>query len=139
MSVFLTPELRPFLGGTYFPPIGLYGQPSFASVLKAVVQRWTTSQADIEKSGEKILEALLMGESIDEAGSSTKSKEKIFGGALKLAFDYFQSAFDKNDGGFSSKVSRGCISQCCRSTKISDCCQFKLLARVSLGYGSIKE
>ena len=36
MSVFLTPELKPFLGGTYFPPKDSFGRPSFLTILKAV-------------------------------------------------------------------------------------------------------
>ena len=36
MSVFLTPELKPFVGGTYFPPDDTFGRPGFATVLKNI-------------------------------------------------------------------------------------------------------
>src|SRR6187551_1337285 len=40
MSVFLTPALEPFYGGTYFPPRGMYGRPGFAEVLGALAKAW---------------------------------------------------------------------------------------------------
>ncbi len=40
MSVFLTPDLQPFYGGTYFPPRGMYGRPGFAEVLSALAKAW---------------------------------------------------------------------------------------------------
>ncbi len=40
MSVFLTPEGKPFYGGTYFPPTPRYGMPSFREVLRAVSEAW---------------------------------------------------------------------------------------------------
>ena len=39
MSVFLTPELRPFMGGTYFPPKDSFRQPAFSTVLKAIAEQ----------------------------------------------------------------------------------------------------
>ena len=39
MSVFLTPELEPFSGGTYFPPTDRFGQPGFATVLKSIAKQ----------------------------------------------------------------------------------------------------
>ncbi len=43
MSVWLTPELKPIFGGTYFPPQGLYGRPSFLSVLQQLDTVTTTA------------------------------------------------------------------------------------------------
>ena len=40
MSVWLTPDLQPFYGGTYFPPDGRYGRPGFASVLAEISRAW---------------------------------------------------------------------------------------------------
>src|SRR5260370_42320871 len=47
MSVWLTPELKPFVGGTYFPPEDRYGQPGFKKVLERVAAAW---KPDHEKS-----------------------------------------------------------------------------------------
>lgn len=38
MSVFLTPKLKPFVGGTYFPPQDQYGRPGFATLLKSIAK-----------------------------------------------------------------------------------------------------
>src|SRR5260221_5454429 len=49
MSVFLTPELRPFQAGTYFPPDDGYGRPGFKRVLRTLAEWWTTRRADINE------------------------------------------------------------------------------------------
>ncbi|MEK6602216.1 MAG: thioredoxin domain-containing protein [Candidatus Binatota bacterium] len=58
MTVFLTPEGKPFYGGTYFPPEDRYGVPGFPKVLKSVAQAYRERPQDIEKSVGQILEAL---------------------------------------------------------------------------------
>lgn len=58
MTVFLTPEGKPFYGGTYFPPEDRYGVPGFPKVLKAVAQAYRERPQDVEKSVGQILEAL---------------------------------------------------------------------------------
>ena len=58
MSVFLTPELQPFTGGTYFPPIDVQGRPSFTTVLKAVAQAWQLRKAQIRAQGADIIQQL---------------------------------------------------------------------------------
>src|SRR5688572_1316192 len=44
MSVFLAPDQRPFFAGTYFPPTGAYGRPSFSTVLERIAELWRTSR-----------------------------------------------------------------------------------------------
>ena len=39
MSVFLTPELKPFIGGTYFPPQDSFGRPGFATILQSIAEQ----------------------------------------------------------------------------------------------------
>ena len=51
MSVFLTPDGRPFYGGTYFPDTPRHGLPSFRQVLEGVRAAWTTQRAELEQSG----------------------------------------------------------------------------------------
>lgn len=48
LSVFLTPALKPFFGGTYFPPRARWGRPGFIDVLKSLSQAWTTRRADVQ-------------------------------------------------------------------------------------------
>ncbi len=54
MSVFLTPDGKPFYGGTYFPPTPRYGMPSFREVLHAVSDAWQTRRDEVLKSSENI-------------------------------------------------------------------------------------
>jgi len=58
MSVFLTPDLKPFYGGTYFPPVPRYGMPSFLEVLEGIQQVWQTNRQNIESVAEKVSEYL---------------------------------------------------------------------------------
>jgi uncharacterized protein YyaL (SSP411 family) len=55
MNMFLTPQLKPFFGGTYFPPGRRHGLPSFSDVLAAVQEAWTSRRADLERQAEALL------------------------------------------------------------------------------------
>ena len=48
MSCFLTPDLKPFLGGTYFPPQDAYGRPGFKTVLTRIAEVWKQKKDDIK-------------------------------------------------------------------------------------------
>ena len=54
MSVFLTPDLKPFFGGTYFPPDDRYGRPSFEQVLKAVADAWQNRRQAIAETADQL-------------------------------------------------------------------------------------
>src|SRR5215212_4883107 len=58
MSVWLTPELKPFVGGTYFPPEDRWGQPGFNKVLQRIAAAWKQNPEKIAEQGTKIVEAL---------------------------------------------------------------------------------
>jgi len=58
MSVFLTPELQPFIGGTYFPPEDRHGMPAFRTLLQRVHDAWTTRRDEIERSAGRLTEQL---------------------------------------------------------------------------------
>ncbi len=51
MSVFLTPDLEPFYGGTYFPPRGLYGRPGFPQVLSGLAKAWKEDRKNLVQRG----------------------------------------------------------------------------------------
>lgn len=51
MSVFLTPNLEPLAGGTYFPPEDMFGRPGFKTVLNNIAEQWKTKQTAIASSG----------------------------------------------------------------------------------------
>src|SRR5690349_21731841 len=58
MSVWLTPELQPFFGGTYFPPENRWGRPGFESVLTQLAAAWKSQRGQISDSAREILEQL---------------------------------------------------------------------------------
>jgi uncharacterized protein YyaL (SSP411 family) len=58
MSVWLTPELKPFYGGTYFPPEDRWGRPGFVAILTALAQAWANEQEQLLAEGDRVAEAL---------------------------------------------------------------------------------
>jgi uncharacterized protein YyaL (SSP411 family) len=58
MSVFLTPELRPFYAGTYFPPVRRYNMPAFKDVLVSLAGAWREQKDEIDRVGSQIMEYL---------------------------------------------------------------------------------
>jgi len=58
MSVFLTPDLQPFYGGTYFPPEARHGLPSFRQVLSGLAKAWQTQRAEITQISTQLTEQI---------------------------------------------------------------------------------
>ena len=65
MSVFMTPEGKPFHGGTYFPPEPRHGMPSFQQVLTAVHDAWTNRRVELESGAGRLTEAIQAADSLD--------------------------------------------------------------------------
>ncbi|BCW97925.1 MAG: thioredoxin domain-containing protein [Armatimonadota bacterium] len=59
LSVFLTPDLRPFYAGTYFPPIDAYGRPGFPRLLQAIAQAYRERREDVEASCSDLSQAIV--------------------------------------------------------------------------------
>lgn len=55
MSVFLSPDLEPIAGGTYFPPEDMFGRPGFKTVLRNIAEQWKTKHSVVVKSGQHFL------------------------------------------------------------------------------------
>ncbi len=93
MTMFLTPDRKPFYGGTYFPPEDRQGMPGFPRVLMGVSQAYRDRPEDVEKSVTQILAAL---QRMSESQETTKdfSKSIIAEGADKVA-----RAYDADNGG----------------------------------------
>ncbi len=58
MTVFLTPDGKPFYGGTYFPPEPRYGMPGFRQLLLAIADAWRNRRRELELAGERLAELL---------------------------------------------------------------------------------
>jgi uncharacterized protein YyaL (SSP411 family) len=94
MSVWLTPELKPFYGGTYFPPTSRWGRPGFVEVLQQIAHVWRTERAKIDESAESVTQQL-------QAGERSSATEAIPGvAALERTALQFKQAFDTKNGGF---------------------------------------
>ncbi len=95
MSVWLTPDLKPFVGGTYFPPEDRYGQPGFTKVLHRIADAWEKDRAKIVESGNQIVAALARSNAVP-GKEADQPNEKM----LEIAYDQLVATFDKEEGGF---------------------------------------
>ncbi len=98
MTVFLTPELKPFFGGTYFPPESKYGRPGFHELLNNIQDAWVNRRADIEKSADQ-LTGMLKVEFPPADKAPLPSKEELATLYRQWLPDYSQR-FDPTWGGF---------------------------------------
>jgi len=97
MTVFLTPGLKPFYGGTYFPPDDRYGRPGFPRILEAVSQFYRDRRSDAEEQGDKLKARLV------ELAGFTSSGETLETGLLDKAFTGIAASYDAANGGFGAQ------------------------------------
>src|SRR2546421_6581364 len=95
MSVWLTPDLKPFVGGTYFPPEDRYGQPGFTKVLERIASAWKQNHEKIAEQGSKILEALR-----ESQNARPEATGKIDNQVFQTAYEQLSRSFDDKEGGF---------------------------------------
>jgi uncharacterized protein YyaL (SSP411 family) len=95
MSVWLTPDLKPFVGGTYFPPEDRYGQPGFTKVLERIAAAWKQNHEKIAEQGSKIVEALRESQS-----AQPEAAAKIDNQVFQTAYEQLSRSFDDKEGGF---------------------------------------
>jgi hypothetical protein len=94
MSVWLTPDLKPFYGGTYFPPTSRWGRPGFVDILREIDRVWRADRAKVQASAEGVLFELRKG-AIRSAAARVPGPE-----ALASALRQFADMFDTRHGGF---------------------------------------
>src|SRR6266446_5845056 len=94
MSVWLTPDLKPFVGGTYFPPEERYGQPGFKKILERIATAWKENHENIVEQGGKIVAAL------QESQSAAKGEAQIDAATLEAAYRQIDRSYDPKEGGF---------------------------------------
>jgi uncharacterized protein YyaL (SSP411 family) len=93
MTVFLTPDGRPFFGGTYFPPEERHGMPSFRRVLESVLETYTRKRGEVESSAKEILESL-------RNRRRNQASVKLESLPIDNAFLQLSDSFDNFNGGF---------------------------------------
>jgi uncharacterized protein YyaL (SSP411 family) len=108
LSAWLTPDLKPFYGGTYFPPENRQGRAGFPAILEAIARGWRDEREKLVAEGERAITALRdyyagerqpAGESGNAAAGDAPLVEAA-GKAFEKGFEYFFEAYDPAHGGF---------------------------------------
>ena len=95
MSVWLTPDLKPFFGGTYFPPQDSYGRPGFQSVLVQIAAAWKNDEKGIrDRAGQIAIDLRSFAEGRIDPGEEPNAA------LLDQGFEQMNASFDPTDGGF---------------------------------------
>ena len=95
MSVWLTPSLEPFYGGTYFPPEGRWGKPGFAELLEEIARVWREEREKVLRSASHIVERLRTLGAAEGGGRGVPPTA-----ILDRAVEEYAGAFDARRGGF---------------------------------------
>ena len=94
MSVFLTPDGRPFYGGTYFPDEPRHGMPSFRQVLESVERAWREQRPEVEAAGGRLVQGL-----VEQARLAAGSDDPT-ASLLETATAAIEASFDPTNGGW---------------------------------------
>ncbi len=97
LTAFLTPEGKPFFGGTYFPPVDRHGRPSFQRVLLTMAEAFANKREEVNESAGSILEAIEHNETLSGHSSALDP------GLLDKLLNSIVSQFDTRNGGFGSQ------------------------------------
>ena len=98
LSVFLTPDLKPFYGGTYFPPTDMQGRPGFGTVLTQISSAWKTRRKEIEHSADSLTQAVRVSAKGNDSDDTVVATVEL----TKKAVDQWKQSFDPKWGGFGS-------------------------------------
>jgi uncharacterized protein YyaL (SSP411 family) len=96
MTVFLSPDGRPFYGGTYFPPEDRHGMPAFGRVMAAVHDAWTNRRQELLEQGSALLQY------IERASQLPRSEDALSEDTLRRAVEVLSRSFDSEWGGFAA-------------------------------------
>ncbi|MGC4074681.1 MAG: thioredoxin domain-containing protein [Nibricoccus sp.] len=109
LSAWLTPDLKPFFGGTYFPPEDRQGRAGFPAVLRAIAKGWRDERDKLVAESARVIELLksrvsgsVEGAEKDQAldAGATADLTEPGGEAFEKCFQYFYETFDAEKGGF---------------------------------------
>ncbi|HVF73910.1 MAG TPA: thioredoxin domain-containing protein [Acidimicrobiales bacterium] len=95
MTVFLTPDGRPFFGGTYFPPRSMHGRPGFVELMQAVAEAWRTERPQVEAQADQLAEAVRSRTTVEGSGGGS-----VAPALLERGYAALRSSFDPEWGGF---------------------------------------
>lgn len=98
MSVWLTPDLKPLVGGTYFPPENVGRRTGFKTILEHIANKWRSDRPSLIRQGDQIAEILSQ-----QASSTASGDTSITAHAIQCStkcFNYFEGTYDHEYGGF---------------------------------------
>ena len=96
-SVFLTPDLKPFYAGTYFPPTDVPGRPGFPTILDAVHEAWVTRETEVIESANQVSDTIALATS---RGFRALTATPLDRSLTAAALDYLRTTYSPTDGGF---------------------------------------
>src|SRR5436305_2485828 len=94
LTAFLTPDGKPFYGGTYFPPVEHYGRPSFRRILASIAEAYKSKRDEVTESAQQVMSAINQAEAF--AGRSSDFSPDVIGKIIDSA----AKMFDVQHGGF---------------------------------------
>jgi uncharacterized protein YyaL (SSP411 family) len=97
MSVFLTPELKPFYGGTYWPPTSSRGMPGFDQILAAVIDAWRHRREHANEAADQLTAAL---QSVSAPANGESGTKHLSLDLINAAVGQLRRSFDSTHGGF---------------------------------------
>jgi len=95
LSVFMTPEAKPFYAGTYFPKTGRMGMPGFMDIISHIASAWANDRGPLLEASEKITKGI-------QPKPSSGSMAELGLDTLQKGYDQLAQAFDSKWGGFGS-------------------------------------
>jgi hypothetical protein len=93
LTIFMTPDRRPFMAGTYFPKESRFGLIGFGELISRVAQAWKTRRGELAEAGDRAAAAL-------QPGGGPPPKERLSAKTLDDAFAELSAGFDEEHGGF---------------------------------------
>lgn len=103
LNVFLTPDAKPFYGGTYFPPAQAFNRPSWTEILSKIVQVWAEQKEDIILQAERLTQHLQTANAFGKIEKKTNAfslQEQKTGEQVHAVFQNIMEVADKQWGGF---------------------------------------
>ncbi len=97
LSIFMTPEAKPFYAGTYFPKTGRMGVPGLMDILSHIASLWEKERTSLISDSEKITDL------IRPKPDSKKSSHSLGDDTLKMGYENLKDSFDSINGGFGSQ------------------------------------
>jgi uncharacterized protein YyaL (SSP411 family) len=95
MSVFLTPDLRPFYAGTYFPPVPRYNMPSFRDLLLGIANAWQNERDEIFRVGAQVAQHIRSANEVTASAAYPLTQS-----LLNNAADHLVQSYDWGFGGW---------------------------------------